>query len=105
MLTRADRKAEAYREDERLVAAVAEEFEELLDVLEAEGDADYFIDCHRPAAEDYRPEACRPVPDEEQVSHYYARRPSAQVERLPDGVFDPYPDRARNGAPGVENPS
>ena len=65
MLTRADKKAEAYREDERLVAAVAEQFEELLDIIEAEGDADYFIDCHRPAAEEYRPEACRPAPDEE----------------------------------------
>ncbi|HEV7658716.1 MAG TPA: hypothetical protein VGO55_02610 [Allosphingosinicella sp.] len=34
MLTRLDRKAEAYREDERLVTAVAEEFEELLDCIE-----------------------------------------------------------------------
>jgi hypothetical protein len=103
MLIRADKKAEAYREDERLVAAVAEEFEELLDVIEAEGDADYFIDCHRPAAEEYRPEACRPAPDEEQVSRYYMRRPRAEVERLPDDVFDPYPDSARGVPPDAEN--
>jgi hypothetical protein len=98
MLTRADRKAEAYREDERLVAAVAEEFEELLDVIEAEGDANYFIDCHRPVEEDYRPEACRPAPDEECVSAYYQRRPTAEAERRPDNVFDPYPDSAREKA-------
>ena len=103
MLTRADRKAEAWREDERLVAAVAEEFEELLDVLEAEGDADYFIDCHRPAAEEYGPEACRPAPDEEYVSDYYRRRSPAQVERLPD-TFDPYPDSRREQPPDAGNP-
>ena len=95
MLTRADRKAEAYREDERLITAVAEEFEELLDVIEAEGDADYFIDCHRPVAEEYRPEACRPTPDDECVSNYYRRRPTAEVERRPDDVFNPYPDNMR----------
>jgi len=105
MLTRADKKAEAYREDERLVAAVAEQFEELLDIIEAEGDADYFIDCHRPAAEEYRPEACRPAPDEEQVSIYYQRRPSAEVERLPDDVFDPYPDSSRKEPSGAESRS
>jgi hypothetical protein len=94
MLTRADKKAEAYREDERLVAAVAEEFEELLDVIEAEGDADYFIDCHRPLADEYRPEASRPAPDDEQVSRYYLRRPTAEMDRLPD-LFEPYPDSTR----------
>lgn len=103
MLTRADRKAEAYREDERLVAVVAEEFEELLDVLEAEGDANYFIDCHRPAADEYRPEACRPAPDEEEVSEYYGRRSRAEQERLPD-MFDPYPDSARGEGAGADIP-
>jgi hypothetical protein len=103
MLTRADRKAEAWREDERLVAAVAEEFEELLDVIEAEGDADYFIDCHRPVAEAYPPKACRPIPDDEHVHNYYRRRSPAQVERLPD-VFDPYPDSGREQPPDAGNP-
>jgi len=102
MLTRADKKAEAYREDERLVAAVAEEFEELLDVIEAEGDADYFIDCHRPVAEEYRPEACRPAPDDECVGNYYQRRSRAAVDRLPEDVFDPYPDSAREGERGED---
>lgn len=104
MLTRADRKAEAWREDERLVAAVAEEFEELLDVIEAEGDASYFIDCHRPAAEVYEPQACRPAPDDEQVCRYYHRRPAAEAERLPD-MFDPYPDsRPEKTRPDAGNP-
>ncbi|WP_395612030.1 hypothetical protein [Allosphingosinicella sp.] len=104
MLTRADRKAEAYREDERLVAAVAEEFEELLDVLEVEGDANFFIDCHRPAEDEYRPEACRPAPDEEGVSQYYRHRPRAEVERLPEDIFDPYPDSARSEPPDAGIP-
>ena len=104
MLTRADRKADAYREDERLVAAVAEEFEELLDVIEAEGDADFFIDCHRPVAEEYEPEASRPAPDEAHVSQYYRLRSRAEMERLPGDPFDPYPDSTREAAPDAENP-
>lgn len=48
ILTRLDRKAEAYKEDERLVMVLAEEFEELLDVIEADGGAEDFIDSHRP---------------------------------------------------------
>ena len=99
MLTRADRKAEAYREDERLVTAVAEEFEELLDVIEAEGDAMFFIESRRPVeAAPYPPPGSLPESDEERVSHYYRHRPRDQVARLPDDVFDPYPDSARGAA-------
>jgi hypothetical protein len=61
ILTRLDRKAEAYREDERLVTLVAEEFEELLDVIEAEGDAEEFIAARRPAEQDYPPPGRAPV--------------------------------------------
>lgn len=64
MLTRLDKKAEAYKEDERLVTVIAEEFEELLDVIEAEGDAEDYIDSRRPPDTDYRgPEEREPKPD------------------------------------------
>ena len=56
MLTRLDRKAEAYKEDERLITAVAEEFEELLDCIEAGGDAEDFILSCTPAAPHFRPQ-------------------------------------------------
>lgn len=39
MLTRLDRKVEAYRDDERLITAVSQEFEELLDCIEEDGEA------------------------------------------------------------------
>jgi hypothetical protein len=104
MLTRADKKAEAYREDERLVTAIAEEFEELLDVIEAEGDAMFFIETHKPLeAAPYPPHGCLPESDEEQVSHYYRHRPRDHVDRLPDDSFDPYPDSARAEPPDAEN--
>lgn len=47
-LTRLDAKVEAYRDDERLVTAVSEEFEELLDCIEDSGDAEAFIESRRP---------------------------------------------------------
>jgi AcrR family transcriptional regulator len=63
ILTRLDRKAEAYKEDERLVTVVAEEFEELLDAIEAGAeDAEEFIDYRRPTVEDYRPRERAPRP-------------------------------------------
>jgi len=56
MLTRLDKKAEAYREDERLVTVIAEEFEELLDAIEAGSEAaEDFIECRRTDRDDYRP--------------------------------------------------
>jgi hypothetical protein len=54
VLTRLDKKAEAYRDDERLVNAVAEEFEELLDCIEAGGDAEAFIEARRPPSVEIR---------------------------------------------------
>lgn len=47
-LTRLDAKVEAYRDDERLITALSEEFEELLDCIEADGDAEAFIEERRP---------------------------------------------------------
>ena len=97
MLTRADRKAEAWREEERLILAVSEEFEELLDIIEVEGDAMFFIETHQPVeAEPYPPHGCLPRHDEERVSHYYRHRRHDHVDRLPDDRFDPYPDSARD---------
>lgn len=96
MLTRADKQAEAYREGERLTVAVAEEFEELLDIIEAEGDADYFIDCRRPVEDEpYPPHGRSPAPDEGCVARYYVSRSPAEKARLPNRPFDPYPDSAR----------
>jgi hypothetical protein len=52
VLTRLDNKVAACRDDEqeRLVGAVAEEFEELLDCIEVEGDAEAFVEARRPLA-------------------------------------------------------
>jgi hypothetical protein len=47
-LSRLDAKAEAYRDDERLVTALSEEFEELLDCIEEEDDVEEFIESCRP---------------------------------------------------------
>ena len=57
VLTRLDKKAAAYKDDERLVTAVAEEFEELLDCIEEGGDAEAFIEARRPPSVEYRPAA------------------------------------------------
>jgi len=57
VLTRLDRKCEAYRDDERLVTALAQEFEELLDCIEEGGDAEAFIDARRPPSVEYQGEA------------------------------------------------
>ena len=55
ILTRLDKKAEAYKEDERLVTVVAEEFEEMLDAIEAgSDDAEDFIESRRPPFDDFR---------------------------------------------------
>ena len=64
ILTRLDRKAEASQQDERLVGAVAEEFEELLALIETGGDAEAFIEERRP------PE--RPLTEAEQLERRYA---------------------------------
>jgi hypothetical protein len=52
VLTRLDAQVAACRDDEqeRLVGAVAEEFEELLDCIEVEGDAEAFVEARRPLA-------------------------------------------------------
>ena len=47
-LARLDAKVEAYRDDERLVTAISEEFEELLDCIEDGDDAEAFIEARRP---------------------------------------------------------
>jgi len=62
ILTRLDRKAEAYKEDERLVGVIAEEFEEMLDVIEAEGEAEAFIEERRPDGQDYAAAERLPAP-------------------------------------------
>lgn len=94
MLTRADKKAEAYREDERLIAAVSEEFEELVDLIEIEGNAMAFINSRRPANPDYPPEARVPETDFDRIDLYYEHRPYDEGARMPE-ICDPYPDSAR----------
>lgn len=96
MLTRADKKAEAWREGERLTVAVAEEFEELLDIIEAEGDALSFIESRRPAADEYRPQERLPEKDDEYVGRYYRFRSPEEEARMPDEPCDPYPYSARD---------
>ena len=95
MLTRADRKSEAFREGERLAVAISEEFEELLDILEAEGDAEAFINSRRLAEQDYLPRERLPEADEEEISRYYVLRTPEEQARLPANDEDPYPDNAR----------
>lgn len=104
MLTRADRQAEAYREGERLTVAVAEEFEELLDIIEAEGNAMAFIDSRRPVEEEqYGPRDRAPELDEDRIDLYYRYRSRSEEARLPGSdIVDPYPDSARGA--GEENP-
>jgi hypothetical protein len=80
VLTRLDKKAEAYKEDERLVTVVAEEFEELLDVIEADGDAEDFIDSRTPPAADYRPQERAPKADEEGVISWVTRHRYDKVD-------------------------
>ena len=100
MLTRADKKAEAYREGERLTVAISEEFEELLDIIESEGNAMAFIDSRRPLENEPYPPPCRaPERDEERVDLYYRRRSTAEADRLPDRPFDRYPDGGREEEP------
>lgn len=65
ILTRLDRKAEACGEDERLITVIAEEFEEMLDVIEAGGDAEAFVEARRPPAHAYGPHQRMPAPDAE----------------------------------------
>ena len=104
MLTRADKKAEAYREEERLVAAVSEEFEELLEIIEIEGDADAFIESRRPVeGEPYPPSARPPERDEARMDFYYRYRSQAEAARLPDDRLDCYPDSGREGASEPES--
>jgi hypothetical protein len=86
MLTRLDKKAEAYREDERLVTVIAEEFEEMLDAIEAgNDDAEDFIESHRPPVEDFRPRESEPRADEGvlfnwEKRHRYDKVDPAQID-------------------------
>jgi len=84
ILTRLDRKAEAYREDERLVGVIAEEFEELLDLIEGDGDAEAFIEARRPAEGDYAPRErapAAPTPSEqEQLRRRYEGVDPADID-------------------------
>jgi hypothetical protein len=99
MLTRADKRAEAYREDERLIAAVSEEFEELLDIIEAEGDAESFIESCRPVDGDYRERDRLPESDDDRKALYYQWRSPEERARLPKDDCDPYPESARPEPP------
>ncbi|HYD11421.1 MAG TPA: hypothetical protein VEC11_01090 [Allosphingosinicella sp.] len=104
MLTRADRKAEAYTEGERLTLAISEEFEELLDIIEAEGNAMAFIESRRPLEEEPYPPASRaPEGDEALRDFYYRSRSAAEENRLPDRPFDRYPDNGREGPPSPDD--
>jgi hypothetical protein len=88
MLTRLDRKAEAYREDERLVTAVAEEFEELLDCIEAGGDAEDFIESRTPPPRTYRPQDSLPKADEDWVDEYEIRHRYDHVDPAEVDISD-----------------
>jgi hypothetical protein len=88
MLTRLDRKAEAYREDERLVTAVAEEFEELLDCIEEGGDAEDFILSRTPPPRTYRPQDCLPKADEDWVDAYEIRHRYDHVDPADIDISD-----------------
>jgi hypothetical protein len=85
ILTRLDKKAEAYKEDERLVTVIAEEFEEMLDAIEAGSeDAEDFIDCHRPAPHDYRPDQREPRPIDNVLFNWERRHRYDKVD--PAGI-------------------
>ena len=92
ILTRLDKKAEAYREDERLVTIVAEEFEEMLDAIEAgPEDADDFIEGHSPPHDEFRPEQREPFPAHGALSgwidrHRYDKTDPAEIDT---GDLDP----------------
>lgn len=74
MLTRLDRKAEAYREDERLVTVVAEEFEELLDAIESGAeDAEDFIESRRPPYEEFQAREREARPEEGAYGNWLSR--------------------------------
>ena len=90
--------AEAYREDERLVIAVSEEFEELLDIIEAEGDAEAFVISRTPVEDGYRPQERLPEADRDRMARYHLFLSPEEKARLPDRDHDPYPDGAREGA-------
>ena len=74
VLTRLDRKAEAYKEDERLVSAVAEELEALLGVIEAGGDAEAFVAGRRPDEQDYAAAGRLPEPRKPSEQELLRRR-------------------------------
>jgi hypothetical protein len=84
VLTRLDRKAEAYKEDERLVSVVAEELEELLDVIEAEGDAEAFVEERRPDGQDYEAAERLPAPrgpdEQERLRRRYEGVEAADID-------------------------
>jgi hypothetical protein len=88
MLTRLDRKAEAYREDERLITAVAEEFEELLDCIEEGGDAEDFILSRTPPPRTYRPQDSLPKADEDWVDAYEIRHRYDHVDPADVDISD-----------------
>jgi hypothetical protein len=88
MPTRLDRKAEAYREDERLVTAVAEEFEELPDCIEEGGDAEDFILSRTPPPRTYRPQDGLPKADEDWVDAYEIRHRYDHVDPADVDISD-----------------
>jgi hypothetical protein len=89
MLTRLDRKAEAYKEDERLVTCVAEEFEEMLDAIEAGADdAEDFIDSRRPTPFDYRPQEREPRPYENVLDNWHVRHRYDKVDPAEIDISD-----------------
>ncbi|HVQ09876.1 MAG TPA: hypothetical protein VMS43_15725 [Allosphingosinicella sp.] len=88
MLTRLDRKADAYREDERLVTAVAEEFEELLDCIEEGGDAEDFILSRTPPPRTYRPQDSLAKAGEDWVDDYEIRHRYDHVDPADVDISD-----------------
>jgi hypothetical protein len=88
MLTRLDRKAEAFREDERLVTVLAEEFEELLDCIEEGGDADDFIECRRPRYDEFSPRELESRPDARVYGNWLDRHRYDKVDPADIDISD-----------------
>jgi AcrR family transcriptional regulator len=91
ILTRLDRKAEAHREDERLVTLLAEEFEELLDCIEEDGDAEDFIESRRPPHDDFQPREREPRPEDAVYAGWLRRHRYDHVDpaEVPVADLDP----------------
>lgn len=88
MLTRLDKKAEAYREEERLVTVLAEEFEELLDCIEDGGDAEDFIESRRPPYDEFQPRERDARPEERVYGNWLSRHRYDKVDPASIAISD-----------------